>query len=85
MSENFTKEEKEKWEKINKSNKGTSGTKLYSFILWVILVLSFMSGIGTTAIAKTSIHEIYASISFLIATIVFCTIAMMAKIDSLKG
>ena len=85
MFGNFTKEEKEQWDKINKNNKGTSGTKLYSFVLWVVLIISFMSGVGTTAIAKTSIHEIYASISFLIATIVFCTIAMMAKIDSLKG
>lgn len=85
MFGNFTKEEKEKWEKINGDKRSDSPNKIYTFILWVILIFSFMNGISASSAAQSAIHQIYGAISFLIATIVFCTIAMMAKIDYLKG
>ena len=77
----FTKEEKDKWYKLQEQNKSSNG-KGYVIVLWIILSLSFISGISTSAIAKSAIHEIYASISFLIATIVFCTLAIISKIDN---
>ena len=53
---------------------------IYSFVLWIILFISLLSGFGTTAAAKSAIHEIYGAISFLIATLIFCTIVIRSTI-----
>ena len=81
MFGNFTKEEKEQWNKINGNKKGLFSNGLYSFVLWVILVLSFMNGITASSSAQSAIQQIYGGISFLIATMVFCTLAILSMMN----
>lgn len=54
---------------------------VYNIVLWFILVISFVGGINIFANAKSAIHEIYGAISFLIAILILCTIAIRSKMS----
>lgn len=62
----MNKEQSSKWKKLQGNNKGRAMNSFYTVILWIILVISIINGI--------SIYS--TTTSFLIAVIVFCTLAI---------
>lgn len=74
MDENQTK----KWKALQGSKSG--GMSFYSIGLWGALIISLINGFTIGASATSAIHQIYGGISFIIAALMFCTLAIRAKI-----
>lgn len=49
---------------------------VFNIVLVLAFVVSLFSGFNVFAHAKSAIHEIYGAMSFLMATLFFCTIAI---------
>lgn len=73
------KEQAKRWGKLQGSNK--SGISFYSIGLWLILIVSLLNGFSIGAGATSAIHQIYGGISFIIAALMFCALAIRAKIS----
>jgi len=55
---------------------------IFNIVLVLAFLVSLVSGFNVFANAKTAIHEIYGAISFLMATLFFCTIAIKFQMSS---
>lgn len=54
----------------------------FNIVLVLAFVISIFSGYNVFAHAKSAIHEIYGAMSFLMATLFFCTIAIKYQMSS---
>lgn len=77
----LTKDQSSRWEKLQADKKGGAMKGFYTGILWIILAISILNGVSASSAAQSAIHQIYGAISFLIAAIVFCALAIRAKIS----
>lgn len=75
----MNKDQSTRWKKLQGDKKGGAMKGFYTGILWIILVISILNGMSTSSAAQSAIHQIYGAISFLIASIVFCALAIRAK------
>ena len=73
----LNKDQASKWKKQHSSN----GISFYTIGLWLILITSLVNGLSISANATSAIHQICSSVSFLIATLVFCALAIRSKIS----
>lgn len=73
----LNKEQVSKWKKQHSSN----GSSFYTIGLWLILFISLANGFSISASATSAIHQIYGGVSFIIATLVFCALAIRSKIS----
>lgn len=71
-------EQASKWKALQGGKKGGS-TSFYTIGLWVILIFSLLNGffIGTSAVNS--------GISFIITALMFCTLAIRAKISDIEN
>lgn len=72
----MNKEESSKWKKLQGNNKGRAMNSFYTVVLWIILIIALINGMSASASAQSAIHQIYSGISFLIAMLAFCTLAI---------
>lgn len=77
----MNKEQSSRWKKLQGGKKGHAMKSFYTVILWIILIISVLNGVSASSTAQSAIHQIYGSLSFLIASIVFCTLAIRAKMS----
>jgi len=77
----MNKDESNQWKKLQDKNKGIGMKKFYTGILWVSLLISLSNGVMAGLTATSAIHQIYGGISYIIATLLFCTLAIMSKIS----
>lgn len=73
---NLNGEQVSRW----KRKHGSSGMSFYTIGLWLILIISLINGFSIGASATSAIHQIYGGISFIIATLMFCALAIRSKI-----
>lgn len=55
-----------------------------NIFLYIISVLAALVGFLLATVAKSSIHEIYSAVWFLIAAVLFGAAAIVTAVDSLK-
>lgn len=75
----MNKEESSKWKKLQGDKKGLTMNSFYTVVLWIILVIALINGMSASASAQSAIHQIYSGISFLIAMLAFCTLAIKSS------
>lgn len=73
----MNKEQAARWKK----QQGSRGMSFYTIALWLVLIISLSNGFSIGAGATSAIHQIYGGISFIIATLVFCALAIRSKIS----
>lgn len=78
------KEQSSKWKALRGSSK-SGGMSFYSIGLWVVLVISLINGFSIGVSATSAIHQIYGGISFIIAALMFCALAIRAKISDIEN
>lgn len=76
------KEQAAKWKALEGNKKG-GAMSFYTIGLWVVLVLSLLNGFSIGAGATSAIHQIYGGISFIVAALMFCALAIRAKISDI--
>jgi len=74
---NLNEEQVSRW----KRQHGSKGISFYTIGLWLILIISLANGFSIGASATSAIHQIYGGISFIIATLMFCALAIRSKIS----
>lgn len=72
----LNKEQSSRWKKLQGDKKGLTMNSFYTVVLWIILVITLINGMSASASAQSAIHQIYSGISFLIAMLAFCTLAI---------
>lgn len=80
----MNKEQATKWKALQGDRKG-GAMNFYTIGLWVVLVLSLLNGFSVGASATSAIHQIYGGISFIIAALMFCALAIRAKISDIEN
>lgn len=58
--------------------------KKYLIALWIGFGLSILNGVGIAVMSQNVIQQIYGGLSLLMATMLFCAIAIIAKIGEVK-
>lgn len=79
----MNKEQTEKWKALQGNNK--KGFNFYTIILWIVLIISLLNGFSIGASATSAIHQIYGGISFIIAALMFCALAIRAKLSEVEN
>jgi hypothetical protein len=78
------KEQVSKWKALQ-GDKKDKAMSFYTIGLWIVLILSLLNGFLIGASATSAIHQIYGGISFIIAALMFCTLAIRAKISDMEN
>lgn len=77
----MNKEQAAKWKALQGNKKGGIMKGFYTTMLWIVLIISLLNGVSASGSATSAIHQIYGGISFIIAALMFCTLAIRAKMD----
>lgn len=52
-------------------------------IAWILCILSFLSAFWASALASTSIHQIYGALGYLTAAVLFGVASLLGRLDRL--
>lgn len=77
----MNKEYSARWKALQSNKQGGMMKGFYTVVLWLVLVMSLSNGFSIVGSATSAVHQIYGGISFIIATLIFCTLAIRAKME----